>query len=338
MCRTSTRCLIILLVLALTGSMELIAREGFGFPRRAATLVCHLPPRVYVVAETAAVVVSDDDSGDENAARMRELVEGQLAGPDSPLRIAREQAQLVIVLTLGDLSFQEDWETRTVSEYRQVGTRLEWSARRGKYVNRPAYGNVPVSKDFKNVRAELIGSYEARTGSGGQSAHRATVRASWDQSYESGVESPSREEIQTRLIEEAARKVAAQLVGSVEPVSVLLPRGSFEGFVVLAEAGEWDRYFAVVKAVPQKRRPLDEAYRQYALGLAHEAMAYRGGDESSVLGHLRTAETHYANATRLNPDESFFEEPVSPLERVRAAIRCHEHFREAKLAASVPSQ
>lgn len=334
MCRTSVRCLVASLTLALTGSLELSAREGFGLPKRAATLVCRIPPQVYVDAEGAAVVLSPEESSDENAAQFRTLVEAELARPGSPLRIGDGHAELIILLSLGDFSFQEGWETKTVEEYRQIGTKQEWSARKGRYITKPAYGNVPVSKNFKNVRAELSAAYEAR----GETVHRATVRASWNRSYENGADAPSSEEVESRLLEEAAGEIAAQLVGSVEALSVLLPRGSFEGFVVLAEAGEWDRYLAVVRAMPKKRRPTEEAYRQYALGLAHEAMAYRCGDETTALDHLHTAETHYTSAMRLNPDEKLFEEPTSPVERVRAAIRGYERFRQVKLAASVPSQ
>lgn len=334
MCRTSARCLVAFFTLALTGSADLSAREGFGLPKRAATLVCRIPPQVYVAAENAAVLVSPEGSDDEIAALFRTLVETELARPHSPLRVGGSEADLIIVLKVGDFSFEEGWETKTVEEYRQVGTKQEWSARKGRYITKPAYGSVPVSKNVKNVRGELSASYEAR----GETVHRATVRASWNRSYENGADAPSSEEVESRLLEEAAGEIAAQLVGSVEALSVLLPRGSFEGFVVLAEAGEWDRYLAAVRAMPKKRRPAEEAYRQYALGLAHEAMAYRCGDETTALDHLHTAETHYISAMRLNPDEKLFEEPASPVERVRAAIRGYERFRQVKLAASVPSQ
>lgn len=337
MCRTSVRCLVASLAFALA-SAELSAREGFGLPRRAATLVCRIPPQVYIRAEKASVVLSPEESGDVLAAQFRALVQSELSAPNSPLTVGPAETELIVVLSVGDFFFQEDWETKTVEEYRQVGTRQEWSTRKGRYITKPAYGNVPVAKNFKTVRAELSAAYEARIATRGRPVHQAIVQTSWGRSYENGTDAPAADEVRSRLLEEAAREVAAQLAGSAESISVLLPRGSFEGFVVLAEGGEWDRYLAVVRAMPKKRRPAEEAYRQYALGLAHEAMAYRGGDETSTLDYLRAAETYYSMAMRLNPEEKFFQEPGSPLERVRSAIGSYERFREVKLSASVPIQ
>jgi hypothetical protein len=53
----------------------------------------------------------------------------------------------------------------------------------------------------------------------------------------------------------------------------------------------------------------DEAYRQYALGLAYEAMSYGADDVATTLRYLERAAQHYNDAINGNPKEDYFFKP-----------------------------
>jgi hypothetical protein len=89
-------------------------------------------------------------------------------------------------------------------------------------------------------------------------------------------------------------------------VSVLLPRSTFEKFIPLAESGSWDRYLAAVEGVPANRNAKDEAYRQYALAIAKEALAYQTDDRRKALELLTNARTHLETAISSNGTEELF--------------------------------
>jgi len=111
---------------------------------------------------------------------------------------------------------------------------------------------------------------------------------------------------------------------------VLLPRGSFETVAAFAEAGLWSKYQDALDKISPLANPLDEAYRQYALGVAYEAQGYGAEDLDMTLKYLEQASTHYNNAVDANPKEGYFTKPYqsilfgsksaeAPIARVQAA-------------------
>ena len=94
---------------------------------------------------------------------------------------------------------------------------------------------------------------------------------------------------------------------------MLVPKGSFEAFIPLAETNTWDRYLAAVQSVPENRSQSQEAYRQYALGLAKEGLAYSTEDPRRANELLQEALKHYQNAIQFNPDEKIFTEDYNSI-------------------------
>jgi hypothetical protein len=322
---------------------QLLAREGFGFSKRAAKLNRMVPPEVYLAAGTIEVRMAENESG-EATSQFRDLVEDRIHGFDERFEVDSSAPDYIVELDLVDSSFQESWETRNGTENKQTGTRQEWNAKKGRYETKPVYGDVTVYKNFKRVRGSVSARFTAIDPHRNEKIHSGSVEADYDATFENGGGAPDRLDIERHLLEKAAAQVAAKLVGSIEPVAALLPRGSFEPFVSFAEQGAWEAYFDAVESVAEKSRPGEEAYRQYALGLANEAMAYQQSDPARALEYLRTAESCYHRATQLRPDEKFFTEPYanawtsgkpsSPIERVTSGIRTYLQLTDDRAASA----
>src|SRR6185295_19043402 len=67
-----------------------------------------------------------------------------------------------------------------------------------------------------------------------------------------------------------------------------------------------------VEAMPASKNQKDEAYRQYALALAKEGLAY-SKDRAEAVDLLRAAKSHYETAAALNPGETLFRAGYSSL-------------------------
>jgi hypothetical protein len=135
------------------------------------------------------------------------------------------------------------------------------------------------------------------------------------------------------LLHGAAGVVAARIVPTTDRVPVLVPKGSFENFIPLAESGKWEDYLAAVSAVPEMRNRDQEAYRQYALAVAKEGLAYSTADRIRAAKLLDESFTHYKNAADFNGEESLFREAhtslfgtdvAAPLPRVEASVKAYQ--------------
>jgi hypothetical protein len=83
----------------------------------------------------------------------------------------------------------------------------------------------------------------------------------------------------------------------------------------------------------------DEAYRQYALGVAYEALGYGADTTEETLKYLEQAASHYNNAIDANPKEAYFtrsyesiifrgKNAEAPLTRVQAALVQYQKQQE----------
>ena len=322
---------------------QLLAREGFGFSKKAAKLNRMVPPEVYLEPGTIEVRVAGNGS-EATSVTFRDLVEAHLNEFDGQLEVDSSDTDYIVEIELDHPSFHESWESRPATEHKQTGTKQEWNAKKGRYDTRPVYGDVTVYKNFKRVRGGVTARFKTSDRHKNESSYSSSVEAGFDETFLNGGGAPTRSSLEDHLVEVAAARVAAKLVGSVEPVAALLPRGSFEAYLSFAENGAWEQYFEGVESVGEKPRPAEEAYRQYALGLANEAMAYRQNDPTKALEYLRTAESCYQRATQLRPEEKLFTEPYanawatgkqsSPLERVTSGIRVYSQLTNYRAASA----
>jgi hypothetical protein len=309
------------------------AREGFGFTKKAVTMTRTVPPATNLGARRVKISATSergDDKDDANALR-RYIEEAVLsgAGTISP----SEKGDLTLKVTIDRVESHESWETRQKSEYRKVGSHQEWDEKKKKYVSKDDYDTVYTTVNVKVVTGSVSGAFDVLDKSG-KVADSGSISESFSRKYDEGQGALTPGDVEDQLLKRAAALVAARIVPTQDRVSVIVPKGSFEPFIPLAESNAWDRYLAAVEAVPSSRKSREEAYRQYALAVAKEGLAYATREPARALDLLREAVTHYDNAMRGHPGEKIFVEAYesfwsgraadAPLARANASLAAYE--------------
>jgi hypothetical protein len=103
----------------------------------------------------------------------------------------------------------------------------------------------------------------------------------------------------------ASWRVVSSIASTREENGVVLPKGRLEPLIPLAQRGDWPAYLSAVERLP-RLDGADEAYRQYAFAIAHEAMAYRALDVEAAVQHLREAVAQNIAASHTKPSEQLF--------------------------------
>lgn len=301
------RLLAALFLVAIALSLE--AREGFGFMKKAVDMTRTIPPVTNAGARRVAVKVEADRGGDEDDARtmQRYINDHILAGKGT---VADNKAEVTIEVSIGRLESHETWETYTEYERQQTGTKREWNESKKRYEDKPVYSSVPVQKERKVLDASLDGSYDISARN--KDVASGSIEEKFHETYGDNSSAPAPSAVEDDLLKKVARKIAAQIVPTQDRVAILVPRASFEKLIPLAESGEWDRYLLAVEEMPAPKNPKDEAYRQYALAVAKEGLAY-GKDRGEAVELLRAAKSHYSTAAALNPGEELFRSGYSSL-------------------------
>jgi hypothetical protein len=118
---------------------------------------------------------------------------------------------------------------------------------------------------------------------------------------------PTRQEVDPYLIDGMVNLVAKRIVAVDEPITVWLPLGKLEAASRLGAASRWGAMIEELEKMPPLTPPADEAYRQYGLGVANEALAYQETDARQKQSFLAKAALGYKNALRLNGNEAVFQ-------------------------------
>jgi hypothetical protein len=334
----------VLLVVLLSGiALSLQAREGFGFKKKAVELARTIPPATNAGARRVKIDVTSDrsDARDDAQTLNKYLSEEILAGAGTLADSGK--AEVTVAVSLDRVESHESYDTETEYVRQQTGTKRKWNEKKQKYEDEPVYSNVPVQKSYKVVTASVNGSYDISTRN--DDVASGTIEQSFREKYGDGESSRAPSDIEDELLRKAATLIAANLVPTKDRVSVLVPRATFEPFIPLAESGAWDRYLAAVEGVPADRNPKDEAYRQYALAVAKEALAYQNDDRKDALALLRTAVDHYQQAINFNASEELFRKGYvsllssgaigTPLTRANESL---ERYQKWTAPASAPSR
>src|SRR5688572_26225632 len=283
--------LLVALCVPVLAAVSAEAREGFGFMKKAVNVVRTIPPSLNIGARRVKIDVASERGQEEDDARTlaRYVSDAILAGGGTLAESGKPEITLSV--DLDRLDSHETWETKTEYEYKQTGTQQVWNENKKKYETKAIYGNVPVTKNIKVVEGTLAGSFDIRAKNG--EVDSGTLDQQFKQKYDDGTGAPAPSRVEDDLLRQAARVAAARIVPTQDRVSILVPRASFEPLIPLAESGTWDRYLASVEAMPAKKNPKEEAYRQYALAISKEALAYQQEDRKEALEMLRAASQHY---------------------------------------------
>jgi hypothetical protein len=295
---------LVVLLLAVGIALPLFAREGFGFKKKAVELARTIPPSTNAGARRVKVNVTSDrsDARDDAQTLTRYITEAILSGAGTLADSGR--AEVTVDVSLDRVESHESYDTETEYVRQQTGTKRKWNDKKQKYEDEPIYSSVPVQKTYKTLTASVTGGFDI--GAGNTDVASGSIDQQFREKYGDGESSRAPSDVEDELMRKAAKAIAAYLVPTQDRVSVLLPRSTFEPFIPLAESGDWTRYLAAVEGVAPNRDLKDEAYRQYAMAVAKEALAYTTDDRKEALALLQRAASHLELAISTNGTEELF--------------------------------
>lgn len=306
---------IVCLAIALPG----FSREGFGWSKKTLEIDRIKPPAINMSGTRVNVFVNTEKTRKRDKAKeLRDLTEKAILDGNKQWSAA-PNGEINVAIALDRLESEQHSETK-----------VEYESEKTKDKNgKTTYVSVPKTKEFTRLHSEINGTYEI-TDANGRVIDSGDLDRKFNEDYD--YSAPSDEKIESELMQGAANKIAARVVPTKVRSKLLLPKGSFEQFIPLAESGAWDKYLQGVESVrPMNDRPSD-AYREYALGVANEALAYTQTDPKKGLEMLRAAAEHYRTAVADNQEEKLFSEAYtgllnaarSPLDRVNESIKGYE--------------
>ncbi len=316
----------LLAIFAAAIALSTFGREGFGFTKKAVEIQKTKPPAINITGTRVNVAVDSEHTRiTDKAQTLRQYTEEAiLAGKRLQ---AASPADVSVTLALDRLNTEHHSESTVDYDY------VKSKDKDGK----TTYTKVPKTKEYTISRAEIEGTYKITDIKG-----RLLASGDFDRKFEKKDEygAPSYEKMQEDLLHGAAAKVAEQIAPTKVRTNILLPKGSFEQYIPLAESGAWDQYLKGVESVRPLNDRASDAYRQYALGVAKEALAYNTSDPKQALDLLRAAAEHYRTAAADNPNEKLFSETYSslfnaaaaPVARAEASVKAYEAWTSGPTA------
>ncbi len=323
----ATAALLFLSALALPA----LAGEGFGMMvKKTVNLTRMHPPQVFIPGSRIAVRVTSQASHNAAAAqRLQSQLESQLLGNNPRLKLDASRPEAVIDVTVLQNDYSESWENRQMVHSVKTG---EVDKK-----NRPIYRDEQVTVRFKVVSYNFHTAFKVHDLRSDKPLGADTISFPYHKDFEDGNGAPDAASLETSGINAVVGDLTHRLAPTKEIVGVLLPRGTLENAAAFADAGLWSKYHDALDKIPPLANPLDEAYRQYALGVAYEALGYGADDTETTLKYLEQASTHYNNAVDANPKEGYFTKGYSgffggtatpPITRVQEATVQYQKLKE----------
>ncbi len=323
-------------MMALLTAGPAAAREGFGaLTKKAAAVTRVSPPAVFLMRTRILVKATDTKPGEGSVAqRLKSQLESELISRDNRLTVEPERPETVIEVNVLQNDASEEWQSREETAVRQVGKDAK---------GKPILETYKVTVRYKVVTHSFTAAYKVTDRVGGRSLDADTVPFTFKEDFRDGEGAPEIFSLEGNAINHAVERIARRLTPSREIIHVLLPKGSLEALGNLGEAGQWNLYLEALERRPAQAKPIEESYRQYALGTAYEALGYADDDPEVTLRNLEQASLFYGKAVEANPGEKYFTQPYEsflgtmlkgekkippPLERVQTALVGYRRLKD----------
>lgn len=286
------------LLLTLLGAGSLQAKEGFGIVKKLVTLRRINPPEVVIKGTRIQVLGKAQGNEAQGAvAQIAAQLGSELVQHDPRLTLDAQRPQTVIEVTVLNHQYETKWENRR-------GMRSEPAGKDAK--GKQQYRMVEVTLRYQVVNHRFGASYTVQDQSARKTLFADSLDISYHEDFEEGRNAPTESDRVSAAVQQTVGQIVYKLTPTEEMLQVLVPKGSFEDFINLAEAGLWSRYSEAIEARPALVSPVEEAYRQYALGVSYEALGYGADSTETTLRYLEQAAQHYNSALSMNPKEDFF--------------------------------
>ena len=307
------------------------AGEGFGMMKKTAKLTRVHPPQVFITGTRIAIRASSPGGKYAMAAqRLQSQLESELLGANTRLKLDASSPDATIDVTILQNDYGDEWVQREGT--RQVKTGAKDS--KGKDI----YREERFTYRVKIVKHTFGTSFKVHDTRADRSLAADTTNRPFNKEFVEGNGAPDASSLESDAVRAVVNELTHRLAPTREVIGVLLPKGSMEKIIGLADAGLWSKYLDSLQKMPPLAKPADEAYRQYALGVAYEALGYGADDTDTTLKYLEQASVHYNNAVDTHPKESYFTKPYdaiftsksaeAPLSRVQSALVQYQRMKE----------
>lgn len=342
--KRSIQCGFLLAGAMLAGALSADAKEGFSLlNKKVASVVRVSPPAVFLMGTKIQVKASSSGAVESSLAlRLQSQLESELISRDSRLVVEANRPETLIDVTVLQNDQNEKWEDRKENQVVSKG-----KDSKGKTI----YGTREVTVRYKVVNHAFAASYKVTDRIKGLSLDADTLRFEFADDFREGKDAPEIFTLESSAIGRTVEAIARRITPTRETIGVLIPKGSLEDVANLAVAGQWNLYLEALERRTPNSKLIDESYRQYALGVAYEALGYAAEDPAETLKYLEQASSYYNKALETNPGEKFFTKAydslltskaaAAPLERVQTALanyRKIKNFQEQYASMQAAAQ
>lgn len=267
------------------------------------------PPDVYL--EGTRICVSVDSvarPGQSLAPALSSMLESELFSQDRRLSPDCTAPRTTVSATIADLETMSAW-----GEWREVP--------------------VLFSKEKKRVRdlsvsGRLTVTYQALDTASERVVDSDVLNTSFAKKYPNGEGAPTLSAVQQAMAKDIVNRIAMRLAETNETVEVWLARGKLKNISQkLGKNKAWARMLEELEIMDPLEKPEDEAYRQYNIAVAYEALAYQAEDLEQSKEFLEKAAIGYGKAIDMNSEEKYF---LGPQKRIEAAIVHYDRIAQVQ--------
>jgi tetratricopeptide (TPR) repeat protein len=274
------------------------AKESFGARKNVISLTRMNPAAVLILGTQIDVKVKP--SGPKNqdlAVQLQSHLATELVEHDPRLVLESRRPQTRVEVDLLQNDYSSKWETRKERTARETGKDEK---------GRPVFSEAMVDVKYHLITHRFKVAYRVTEVASKKSLYADSIEVPFREEFKEGAGARTQSDLEANAMRQAVAQIVAQLTPTPEELFVLLPKGKLEDLGNFAEGGLWSRYAEALETWPAFPKADDESYRQYALGLAYEAMSYEADDVETTLLYLERAGEHYNQAINSNPKEDYF--------------------------------
>ncbi len=144
----------------------------------------------------------------------------------------------------------------------------------------------------------------------------------------------SQADAQQLLLEGVTKQIASYLVTTSQTLEIpLASGGALNNADKFAMGGLWTRDLELLETTPPYADPRVDAFRQYNIGVADEALAYQAQDTQAAIKYLQQASNAYGKALDARPEEKNF---IPAQTRIKLALEHYEQIGQNSTIAATP--
>lgn len=314
-----------------------VQAQGFGARKIKVSLSEKLPPAVYPVgADILLNITSKEAVEPQYVQYLQSGLKVLLPRFDWRLNIGTDKPETL--LSCEFLEIQATSRSGTVSRnvYKKIGEHG---------VTDPETGAFQVVEDFAYVMENFIVitieghaslRYQITDKISGTTLDANTLTTNFGVTYDYDV--PSIDAVYKTMTDNLATSLASRFGSTFKPaILVNAPKGRWERASNFLKSNKWNSAIEEIKRVQPLKKPEDDAYRLYALGLAYEGLAYETADLASSKSYLEQAANFYIQASRQNVDEADMQlaalrtsSQVESYRKLESPILAYETSRQQK--------